>query len=53
MACQASTGRYMVGGVDASPTLALLEEINAAFKTRDVDRLMTGFARVRKEKVGS
>jgi len=28
-------------------------EINAAFNTRDVDRIMTAFARSRKEEVGS
>ena len=53
MACQASTGRYMVGGVDASPSLVVLEEINAAFNTRDVVRIMTTFARSRKENIGS
>jgi len=43
----------MVGGVDASPSLVVLEEINAAFNTRDVVRIMTTFARSRKENIGS
>jgi ketosteroid isomerase-like protein len=34
----------MVVGMDPSPTLALMKEINAAFNSRDVDRIMTFFA---------
>ena len=30
--------------MDAAPTLALMKEINAAFNSRDVDRIMTFFA---------
>jgi hypothetical protein len=34
----------MVVVMDATPTLALMKEINAAFNSRDVDRIMTFFA---------
>ncbi len=34
----------MVGGMDTAPTPALMKDINAAFNSRDVDRIMTFFA---------
>src|SRR5262249_44812853 len=43
-ACAASTRRYIVVAMDNPPTPQLMKEINAAFNSRDVDRIMAFFA---------
>jgi taurine dehydrogenase small subunit len=44
LTCAGSSHRYMVIAMDTSPTPALMKEINAAFNSRDVDRIMDFFA---------
>src|SRR5215469_9790512 len=44
LTCRVSSQGYIVVAMDNSPTPALMKEINAAFNSRDVDRIMAFFA---------